>query len=237
MKASGDTFPETPEEIKIVEDLIVRAEYDKLLELCEGKNLDFNVNSTIGRNVPLMYRTLEQNSRNRDQSVIDRKNKILEFMLKNGGAAVLRTEMGVGCVAEAAAKNNKAAFDLFLKNGFDLNQKGTNGKTVLESLVERNTSADPEIMGKLKATTKPSLFVLVQKGNADELKKALEDKENLAAINKPIPSSGAGSAGKTLLEYALPTNGFPPHGVGEDTARRRCGIQGQRHRWPDAVQT
>ena len=117
--------------------------------------------------------------------------------------------MGVGCVAEAAAKNNKTAFDLFLKNGFDLNQKGPNGKTVLEYLVEQRISVDPEIMGRIQAATKPSLFVLVQNGNSDGLKKALEDKENLAAINKPIPSSSAGSAGKPLLEYALPTNGFP----------------------------
>ena len=35
---SGDTFPKTPEEISLAEELILGAEYDRLLELCKGKN-------------------------------------------------------------------------------------------------------------------------------------------------------------------------------------------------------
>ena len=201
--ASGDTFPKTTEEIKLVEDLIMSAKYEELLKLCEGKKLDFNVKSTRGDNMSLLYRALYHNSRNLNQSRLDRKNMIFEFVLNNGGAPVIFTEEGMNCVFFAARTNNKKAFDLLLKNGFDPNRKGPNGKTVLEFLVEQNIKVDPEIMNKLKATTKPSLFSMVLESNADGLKKALEDKENLAAINKPIPPLDGSVAGQTLLEHAL----------------------------------
>ena len=203
VKSSGDTFPKTPEEIKLVEDLIMSAKYEELLKLCEGKKLDFNVKSTRGDNMSLLYRALYHNSRNLNQSRLDRKNMIFEFVLNNGGAPVIFTEEGMNCVFFAARTNNKKAFDLLLKNGFDPNRKGPNGKTVLEFLVEQNIKVDPEIMNKLKATTKPSLFSMVLESNADGLKKALEDKENLAAINKPIPPLDGSVAGQTLLEYAI----------------------------------
>ena len=207
--ASGDTFPKTTEEIKLVEDLIMSAKYEELLKLCEGKTLDFNVKSTRGDNISLLYRALYHNSRNLTQSLLDRKNMIFEFVLKNGGAPVIFTEEGMNCVFFAARTNNKKAFDLLLKNGFDPNRKGPNGKTVLEFLVEQNISVDPEIMNKLKATTKPSLFSMVLESNADELKKALENEENLAAINKPIPPLDGAVAGKTLLEYAIDHRNAP----------------------------
>jgi hypothetical protein len=209
-QSSGDTFPKTEEEIKLVEDLIMSAKYEELLKLCEGKKLDFNVKSTRGDNMSLLYRALYHNSRNLNQSRLDRKNMIFEFVLNNGGAPVIFTEEGMNCVFFAARTNNKKAFDLLLKNGFDPNRKGPNGKTVLEFLVEQNIKVDPEIMNKLKATTKPSLFSMVLESNADGLKKALEDKENRAAVNTPIEPTGGGVAGKTLLEYALsPKDGFP----------------------------
>ena len=202
--ASGDTFPKTTEEIKLVEDLIMSAKYEELLKLCEGKKLDFNVKSTRGDNMSLLSRALYHNSRNLNQSRLDRKNMIFEFVLNNGGAPVIFTEEGMNCVFFAARTNNKKAFDLLLKNGFDPNRKGPNGKTVLEFLVEQNIKVDPEIMNKLKATTKPSLFSMVLESDADGLKKALESQENLAEINK------RDSKGKTLLEYALsPKDGFP----------------------------
>ena len=192
VKSSGDTFPKTPEEIKLVEDLIMSAKYEELLKLCEGKKLDFNVKSTRGDNMSLLYRALYHNSRNLNQSRLDRKNMIFEFVLNNGGAPVIFTEEGMNCVFFAARTNNKKAFDLLLKNGFDPNRKGPNGKTVLEFLVEQNIKVDPEIM-----------FSMVLESNADGLKKALEDKENLAAINKPIPPLDGSVAGQTLLEHAL----------------------------------
>ena len=210
---SGDTFPKTEEEIKLAQDLIVGAKYDELLKLCEGKDLDFNVNATRGTSkvqVPLLSRAIEQSPQYRDQYFLERKNKIFEFVLNHGGAAVIPTEMGAACVAEAARTNNKKAFDLLVKNGFDFNQKIPNGKTVLEYLLEQNFKVDPEIMGRIQAGTRPSLFTLVREGNADGLKKALEDEENRAAVNTPIEPTGGGVAGKTLLEYALsPKDGFP----------------------------
>ena len=212
-RQSGDTFPKTPEEIKLVEDLIIRAKYEDLLKLCEGKDLDFNVNATRGTSkvqVPLLSRAIEQSPQYRDQYFLERKNKIFEFVLNHGGAAVIPTEMGAACVADAARTNNKTVFDLLVKNGFDFNQKIPNGKTVLEYLLEQNIKVDPEIMGRIQAGTRPSLFTLVREGNADGLKKALEDEENRAAVNTPIEPTGGGVAGKTLLEYALsPKDGFP----------------------------
>ncbi|MBQ7731156.1 MAG: ankyrin repeat domain-containing protein [Lentisphaeria bacterium] len=210
---SGETFPKTPEEIKLVEDLIISAKYEDLLKLCEGKDLDFNVNATMGTSkvqVPLLSRAIEQSPQYRDQYFLERKNKIFEFVLNHGGAAAIPTERGAACVADAARTNNKTVFDLLVKNGFDFNQKIPNGKTVLEYLLEQNIKVDPEIMGRIQAGTRPSLFTLVREGNADELKKALEDEENRAAVNTPIEPTGGGVAGKTLLEYALsPKDGFP----------------------------
>ena len=206
---TDDTFPKTPEEIKLVDDLIRRAEYDKLLEICEGKKLDFNVNSATDNKVPLLYQAIEQSPQYRNQSFLERKNKVFEFVLNNGGAAVIPTEKGVSCVEAAARTNNKTVFDLLMKNGFDLNQKNRIGKTVLEFLVEQNIKVDPEIMNELKATTKPSLFSMVLERNADGLKKALENEENLAAINKPIPPLDGAVAGKTLLEYAIDHRNSP----------------------------
>ena len=209
---SGETFPKTPEEIKLVEDLIISAKYEDLLKLCEGKDLDFNVNATMGTSKvqPLLSRAIEQSPQYRDQYFLERKNKIFEFVLNHGGVAVIPTEMGAACVADAARTNNKTVFDLLVKNGFDFNQKIPNGKTVLEYLLEQNFKVDPEIMGRIQAGTRPSLFTLVREGNADGLKKALEDEENRAAVNTPIEPTGGGVAGKTLLEYALsPKDGFP----------------------------
>ena len=211
-QSDGDTFPKTPEEIKLAEELIRGAKYEELLKLCEGKNLDFNVNVTTGNKVqvPLLSCAIEQSPQYRDQFFLERKNKIFEFVLNHGGAAVIPTERGAACVADAARTNNKTVFDLLVKNGFDFNQKIPNGKTVLEYLLEQNIKVDPEIMGRIQAGTRPSLFTLVREGNADGLKKALEDEENRAAVNTPIEPTGGGVAGKTLLEYALsPKDGFP----------------------------
>ncbi len=211
-QSAGDTFPKTEAEIKLAEDLIVGAKYDELLKLCEGKNLDFNVYATNVNKVklPLLYQAIEHDPERRNQDFLDRKNKIFEFVLNHGGAALIPTDAGASCVAEAARTNNRTVFDLLVKNGFDFNQKTRIGKTVLEYLREQNIKVDPEIMSRIQAGTKPSLFTLVLDGNADGLKKALEDEKNRAAVNTPIEPIGGGVAGKTLLEYALsPKDGFP----------------------------
>ena len=52
-------------------------------------------------------------------------------------------------------------------------------------------------MNKLVAASKPSLFAMVQQNDAAGLKKALEDKENRANVNKPD------SNGMTLLDRAI----------------------------------
>ena len=205
-QSAGETFPKTPEEIKLVEDLIVGAKYEELLKLCEGKKLDFNVNVTTGNNVqvPLLYQAIEKNPQYRDQYFLERKHKIFEFVLNNGGAAAVPTSKGVYCVYKAAMTGNKAVFDLILKNGFDPDQKEERtGKTALELVLASFAddaglrTVDPEIMNKLVAASKPSLFAMVQQNDAAGLKKALEDKENRANVNKPD------SNGMTLLDRAI----------------------------------
>ena len=52
-------------------------------------------------------------------------------------------------------------------------------------------------MNKIIAGTRPSLFSMVKNDDVAGLKKALEDKDNLADLNKQD------SSGKTLLDYAL----------------------------------
>ncbi len=195
-QSDGDTFPKTPEEIKLVEDLIGQAEYGELIKLCEGKKLDFNVK---GKNdISLLYLAIDKDPIRRLPSVLDRRNKIFEFILNHGGSALLPTEDGVLCVSTAAITNNKVVFDLLLKNGFDINQKGPMGKTALELVIMSRGTIEPEIMNKLmEGTAEQSLFAMVSRGDVAGLKKALEDKDNLANINKPE------SDGKTLLEHAI----------------------------------
>ncbi len=196
---SGDTFPMTAEEISLVEFLINGAEYDKLIELCKGKKLDFNVNAVSNQKVPLLYRAIESDPERRTKDFLDRKNKIFEFVLNNGGAAVIPTEGGMACVEEAAATNNRFAFDLLVKDGFDFNRKNSSGSTIQEHLLRyRNISKiDAEIMKKINSESKLSLYMRLQSIDAADLKKELEDKENPVDVNKPDGS------GKTLLDYAI----------------------------------
>jgi len=196
---SGDTFPKTPEEISLAEELILGAEYDRLLELCKGKKLDFNVNGTRGNKSPLLYQAIEHDPERRNQDFLDRKNKIFEFVLNNGGAAVISTEGGVACVGEAAATNNKFAFDLLVKDGFDFNRKLKIGMTIQEYLLKYRNIAkiDAEIMKKINSESRLSLYMRLPSIDAADLKKELEDKENPVDVNKPDGS------GMTLLDYAI----------------------------------
>jgi len=201
---SGDTFPKTPEEISLAEELILGAEYDRLLELCKGKKLDFNVNGTRGNKSPLLYQAIEHDPERRNQDFLDRKNKIFEFVLNNGGAAVISTEGGVACVGEAAATNNKFAFDLLVKDGFDFNRKLKIGMTVQEYLLKYRNIAkiDAEIMKKINSESRLPLYMRLPSIDAADLKKELEDKENPVDVNKPDGS------GKTLLDYAIDPNQY-----------------------------
>lgn len=196
IKPTDETFPKTVEEINLVRDLIVSARYDELIELCEGKNLDFSkIELLNGHEMPLLYLAIV--SSEYEEDVFKRMNKIFEFLLKNGGFELIPTKWGEACAYKAADANNKVIFDLLLKNGFDLNQKDSNGKTVLDYILKDNSIVDPEIMNKLIAGTRPSLFSMVKNDDVAGLKKALEDKDNLVDLNK------RDSSGKTLLDYAL----------------------------------
>ena len=201
IKPTGDTFPNTQEEINLVYDLIGNARYDELIELCEGKNLDFNkiaINPRSGMKYPLLYPAIAAADRDRfGEDLVKRMNRISEFLLKNGAAAVIHTEWGWSCAREAAYHNNKEVFDLLLENGYDLNQKDPEGKTLLDHILQYNRPIDSEIMNKIIAGTQPSLFSMVKNDDVAGLKKALEDKENLVNLNKQD------SSGKTLLDYAL----------------------------------
>ena len=201
IKPTGETFPNTQEEINLVYDLIGNARYDELIELCEGKDLDFNkiaINPRSGMKYPLLYPAIAAADRDRfGEDLVKRMNKISKYLLKNGGAAVLHTEWGWSCTREAAYHNNKEVFDLLLENGYDLNQKDPEEKTLLDHILQYNRPIDPEIMNKIITGTQPSLFSMVKNDDVAGLKKALEDKENLADLNKQD------SSGKTLLDYAL----------------------------------
>ena len=139
---SGDTFPKTAEEINLVRDLIVSARYDVLIEVCVGKNLDFSkIELLNGHEMPLLYLAIV--SSEYEEDVFKRMNKIFEFLLKNGGLALIPTKWGEACAYKAADANNKVIFDLLLKNGYDLNQKDSNGKTVLDYILKDNSTVDP----------------------------------------------------------------------------------------------
>lgn len=189
----GDTFPKTKDEIRLVENLIVSAKYEELLKLCEGKELDFNVEGRYN----LLYDSLEQNPQYRTQSFLKNKIRIMEFLLKNGCQPVVSTGIGFDCMHIAICTNNKDAFFLLLRYGYELNMK-KNGQTVLDYVIDflGKGKVDPEIVSKLRETNL-SLFALVSLNDLDGVKKALQDPKNLEAINKKDDE------GRTPLNHAL----------------------------------
>lgn len=192
-KQIGDTFPKTPEEIKLVEDLIVSAKYEDLLKLCEGKKLDFNVE---GRH-NLLYDSIEKYPKYRTQSFLENKNKIIEYLLENGCRPALSTATGLNCMFYAIITNNKDAFFLLLKHGFDLNMT-KDGKTVCDYVIDflESDKIDSEIANKLRES-KLSLVSMVSLNDFDGVKKALQNIENQKSINKKDEN------GKVLIEYAI----------------------------------
>ena len=177
---SGEVLPRTPEEAAMMEKMIMDAQYDELVRLCAGKRVDFGAKATW----PLLFAAVERYPRNRDQYFLERKVLIMKYMLENGGAGLVRTDIGFMCVHEAVGTNNKEVFDLFLKYGYNLNMKDAQGKTVLDYALAQPNQVDPEIMNRLRSVAPASLFSLVRLSDAEGLRKALQDKENLEAINK-----------------------------------------------------
>ena len=178
---SGEVvLPRTPEEAALMEKMIMDAQCNELFQLCAGKKVDFSAKATY----PLLLAAVEQNPRYRTIDFLERKVVIMKWMLQNGGADLVRTDIGFLCVREAVRTNNKEVFELFLKYGFNLNMKDAQGKTVLDYALELPNQVDPEIMNRLRSFAPASLFALVRLSDAEGLKKALQNRESLAAINK-----------------------------------------------------
>ena len=177
---SCEVLPRTPEEAAMMEKMIMNAQYNELVQLCAGKKVDFGAKARY----PLLFSAVERYPRDRDQYFLERKVQIMKFMLENGGADLVRTDIGFMCVHAAVQANNKEVFELFLKYGYNLNMKGAHGKTVLDYALEQPDQVDPGIMSRLQSVAPASLFSLVRLSDAEGLKKALQDKENLEAINK-----------------------------------------------------
>lgn len=177
---SGEVLPRTPEEAAMMEEMIMNAQYNELVQLCAGKKVDFGAKARY----PLLLAAVERDPRYRTIDFLERKVQIMKFMLENGGANLVRTDIGFRCVHEAVQTNNKEVFELFLQYGFNLNMKNAQGKTVLDYALARPNQVDPGIMNRLQSVAPTSLFALVRLSDAEGLKKALQDKENLKAINK-----------------------------------------------------
>ncbi|MBR4253958.1 MAG: hypothetical protein IKQ16_02605 [Lentisphaeria bacterium] len=198
---SGEVLPRTPEEAAMMERIIMDAQYDEVVRLCAGKKVDFGAKARY----PLLFAAVERYPQNRDQYFLERKVRIMKFMLENGGADLVRTDIGFLCVEAAVQSNNKEVFDLFLQYGYNLNMKDAQGKTVLDYALAWPDQIDPEIMNKLQSVAPASLFSLVRLSDAEGLRKALQDKENLEAINK------WDSRSHSLLYYAA-ESGKNPYG-------------------------
>ena len=177
---SDEVLPRTPEEAALMERIIMDAQYDEVVRLCAGKKVDFGAKARY----PLLFAAVERYPQNRDQYFLERKVQIMKFMLENGGADLVRTDIGFLCVEAAVQSNNKEVFDLFLQYGYNLNMKDARGKTVLDYALAWPDQIDPEIMNKLRSVAPASLFSLVRLSDAEGLRKALQNGENLEAINK-----------------------------------------------------
>lgn len=177
---SDEVLPRTPEETALMEKMIMDAQCNELFQLWAGKKVDFSAKAAY----PLLLAAVEQNPRYRTIDFLERKSLIMKYMLKYGGADLVRTDIGFMCVREAVRTNNKEVFELFLQYGFNLNMKDAHGKTVLDYALELPDQVDPVIMDRLRSNEPASLFALVRLSDAEGLKKALQDRENLEAINK-----------------------------------------------------
>ena len=206
-----DTYPATQEDIMTVSEMIRVGSSKGLLKLCEGKkNLDFSVQDGI-----LLREAMSPGSPNSGlQNTNAERLIVAEFLLKNGCAPLLATDVGVACAATAVSSNNIDMFLLLQKYGFDVNRADRSGRNVTDYVLDAFDHATPQLdralttrivstpaldpffNGKLPEANL-ALFRAVRRNDLEGVRKAIREKRGTEFINVPDKDRN------TMLYYAL----------------------------------
>ena len=215
MRQSGDTFPKTQEEINLVYRLLTLADYDGLINLCNDKKLNFNVDN---KGIPLWAYILSYEPQQVTPEIHRNKLKILKFMFENGANSQAKTRIGNMAAYNAACYNNFDAYRMLLTYGMDVSLQDPDGKNMLDVLMERKqlgVPIDETMLKDLQARVTPSLLTIVKSGILEALTTALKEEKNLKEINNydqegSTPLHYAAKAGYADICRELLKNGADP---------------------------
>ena len=198
---TGATFPSTPNEVLMVRQLVTLGSDQRLRDVCEGKTLNFNLKD---------YNLLEDavlwmGSYARPVSEIERRKRVLEFLLENGCRPDPGSVGGLSAVVKTVVNDHRDFFDLFLKYGVDLTACDATGKNVTDYIMDALSNMgkpprlDPYYADRLPPP-KDAVFMAVRWSDLAALETALRDPEKRKLVNVPDKD------GNTMLYYALRLN-------------------------------
>ena len=206
-----DTYPATQKDIMTVSEMIRVGSSKGLLKLCEGKtDLDFSVQDGT-----LLRKAMFPGSPNSGlQNTNAERLIVAEFLLKNGCAPLLATDVGVACAATAVSSNNIDMFLLLQKYGFDVNRADSSGRNVTDYVLDAFDHATPQLDSALttRIVSTPALdpffngklpeanlalFRAVRRNDLEGVRKAIREKRGTEFINVPDKDRN------TMLYYAL----------------------------------
>ncbi|MBR6241216.1 MAG: hypothetical protein IKQ82_07135 [Lentisphaeria bacterium] len=198
---TGKTFPSTPNEVVLVRACVTQGNEQQLREACEGKTLDFNLKD---------YNLLEDavlwmGSYARPVSEVERRKRILEFLLENGCRPDPGSVGGLSAVVKTVVNDHRDFFDLFIKYGVDLTACDATGKNVTDYIMDAlSTKGKPPRLDAYYADRLPppndAVFMAIRWSDLAALETALRDPEKRKLVNVPDKD------GKTILYYALRLN-------------------------------
>ena len=198
---TGKTFPSTPNEVLQVRASVIQGTDQQLRAVCEGKTLDFNLRD---------YNLLEDavlwmGSYTRPLSEIERRKRVLEFLLENGCRPDPASVGGLSPVVRTVVNDHKDFFDLFVQYGVDLTACDATGKNVTDYIMDAlSTKGKPPKLDPYYADRLPppndAVFMAIRWSDLAALETALRDPEKRKLVNVPDKD------GRTMLYYALRLN-------------------------------
>lgn len=198
---TGKAFPSTPNEVLQVRASVIQGTDQQLRKVCEGKTLDFNLRD---------YNLLEDavlwmGSYTRPLSEIERRKRILEFLLENGCRPDPASVGGLSPVVKTVVNDHKDFFDLFVQYGVDLTACDAAGKNVTDYIMDAlSTMGKPPRLDAYYAEKLPppndAVFMAIRWSDLAALETALRDPEKRKLMNVPDKD------GRTMLYYALRLN-------------------------------
>ena len=198
---TGKTFPSTPNEVLQVRACVTQGNEQQLREACEGKTLNLNL-----RDYNLLAdAVLWMGSYARPVSEIERRKRILEFLLEHGCRPDPSSVGGLSAIVKTVVNDHRDFFDLFVQYGVDLTACDNTGKNVTDYIMDAlATNGKPPTLASYYAEKLPppndAVFMAIRWSDLAALETALRDPEKRKLVNVPDKD------GKTMLYYALRLN-------------------------------